>query len=312
MNTEWDIIIIGGGPAGLTAAQYAARANMKTVLLEKMSPGGQALMIDELENYPGLCEPVDGFTFAEALTKQAKKFGASIELTGAASIDKKDNLFSVQTTNGAVLHGKAVILTTGATHRPLGIPGEERLSGRGVSYCATCDGPFFKGKRIFVVGGGDTACTDAVYLANLSDDVTIVHRKDRFRAQKAVAQKVLSHPKIRTLFRTEIKEIKGTDKVESVVLFDNNGGRTYEEPADAVFVFIGVSPHTETVPVLEKDPSGYIITDAKMETSLPGLFSAGDVRSSPFRQVVVACAEGAIAAHAAEEYIEKMTGTDYR
>ena len=167
MNTEWDIIIIGGGPAGLTAAQYAARANMKTVLLEKMSPGGQALMIDELENYPGLCEPVDGFTFAEALTKQAKKFGASIELTGAASIDKKDNLFSVQTTNGAVLHGKAVILTTGATHRPLGIPGEERLSGRGVSYCATCDGPFFKGKRIFVVGGGDTACTDAVYLANL-------------------------------------------------------------------------------------------------------------------------------------------------
>ena len=161
MNTEWDIIIIGGGPAGLTAAQYAARANMKTVLLEKMSPGGQALMIDELENYPGLCEPVDGFTFAEALTKQAKKFGASIELTGAASIDKKDNLFSVQTTNGAVLHGKAVILTTGATHRPLGIPGEERLSGRGVSYCATCDGPFFKGKRIFVVGGGDTACTDA-------------------------------------------------------------------------------------------------------------------------------------------------------
>ena len=203
MNTEWDIIIIGGGPAGLTAAQYAARANMKTVLLEKMSPGGQALMIDELENYPGLCEPVDGFTFAEALTKQAKKFGASIELTGAASIDKKDNLFSVQTTNGAVLHGKAVILTTGATHRPLGIPGEERLSGRGVSYCATCDGPFFKGKRIFVVGGGDTACTDAVYLANLSDDVTIVHRKDRFRAQKAVAQKVLSHPKIRTLFSKE-------------------------------------------------------------------------------------------------------------
>ena len=327
MDTEWDIIIIGGGPAGLTAAQYAARANMKTVLLEKMSPGGQALMIDELENYPGLCEPVDGFTFAEALTKQAKKFGASIELTGAASIDKKDNLFSVQTTNGAVLHGKAVILTTGATHRPLGIPGEERLSGRGVSYCATCDGPFFKGKRIFVVGGGDTACTDAVYLANLSDDVTIVHRKDRFRAQKAVAQKVLSHPKIRTLlvaqkvlshpkirtlFRTEIKEIKGTDKVESVVLSDNNSGRTYEEPADAVFIFIGVSPHTETVPALEKDPSGYILTDAKMESSLPGLFCAGDVRSSPFRQVVTACADGAVAAHAAEEYIEKMTGTDYR
>ena len=191
MNTEWDIIIIGGGPAGLTAAQYAARANMKTVLLEKMSPGGQALMIDGLENYPGLNEPVDGFTFAESLTKQAKKFGAVIELTGAASVDKKDSLFSVRTTNGAVLRGKAVILASGASHRPLGIPGEDRLSGRGVSYCATCDGPFFKDKRIFVVGGGDTACTDAVYLANLSDDVTIVHRKDRFRAQKAVAQKVL-------------------------------------------------------------------------------------------------------------------------
>ena len=208
MNTEWDIIIIGGGPAGLTAAQYAARANMKTVLLEKMSPGGQALMIDGLENYPGLNEPVDGFTFAESLTKQAKKFGAVIELTGAASVDKKDSLFSVRTTNGAVLRGKAVILASGASHRPLGIPGEDRLSGRGVSYCATCDGPFFKDKRIFVVGGGDTACTDAVYLANLTDDVTIVHRKDRFRAQKALARKVLNHPKIRTLFRTEIQEIK--------------------------------------------------------------------------------------------------------
>ena len=312
MNTEWDIIIIGGGPAGLTAAQYAARANMKTVLLEKMSPGGQALMIDGLENYPGLNEPVDGFTFAESLTKQAKKFGAVIELTGAASVDKKDSLFSVRTTNGAVLRGKAVILASGASHRPLGIPGEDRLSGRGVSYCATCDGPFFKDKRFFVVGGGDTACTDAVYLANLTDDVTIVHRKDRFRAQKALARKVLNHPKIRTLFRTDIKEIKGTDKVESVVLSDNNSGRTYEEPADAVFIFIGVSPHTETVPSLEKDPSGCILTDAKMESSLPGLFCAGDVRSSPFRQVVTACADGAVAAHTAEEYIEKMTGTDYR
>lgn len=312
MNTDWDIVIIGSGPAGLTAAQYAARADMKTVVLEQLSPGGQALLIDELENYPGFPEKTDGFTFSEAMTRQAQKFGAVIEYTGAASVKKENDRFLIETTSNQTLTAKAVILTTGAAHRPLGVPGEEKLSGRGVSYCATCDGPFFKGKKIFVVGGGDTACTDAAYLAHLSDDVTIVHRKDRFRAQKAVADKVLNHPNIRVLFNTEVTEIKGSDKVESVMLFNNKDRTTTEEPADAVFIFVGTVPHTEPVPGLEKDEAGYILTDSSMQTSLPGLFCAGDVRSTPFRQVVVACGEGAVAAHAAEEYIGKLTGNEYR
>lgn len=312
MNTDWDIVIIGSGPAGLTAAQYAARADMKTVVLEQLSPGGQALLIDELENYPGFPEKTDGFTFSEAMTRQAQKFGAVIEYTGAASVKKENDRFLIETTSNQTLTAKAVILATGAAHRPLGVPGEEKLSGRGVSYCATCDGPFFKGKKIFVVGGGDTACTDAAYLAHLSDDVTIVHRKDRFRAQKAVADKVLNHPNIRVLFNTEVTEIKGSDKVESVTLFNNKDRTTAEEPADAVFIFVGTVPHTEPVPGLEKDEAGYILTDSSMQTSLPGLFCAGDVRSTPFRQVVVACGEGAVAAHAAEEYIGKLTGNEYR
>lgn len=312
MNTDWDIVIIGSGPAGLTAAQYAARADMKTVVLEQLSPGGQALLIDELENYPGFPEKTDGFTFSEAMTRQAQKFGAVIEYTGAASVKKENDRFLIETTSNQTLTAKAVILATGAAHRPLGVPGEEKLSGRGVSYCATCDGPFFKGKKIFVVGGGDTACTDAAYLAHLSDDVTIVHRKDRFRAQKAVADKVLNHSNIRVLFNTEVTEIKGSDKVESVILFNNKDRTTTEEPADAVFIFVGTVPHTEPVPGLEKDEAGYILTDSSMQTSLPGLFCAGDVRSTPFRQVVVACGEGAVAAHAAEEYIGKLTGNEYR
>ncbi|MDY3939174.1 MAG: thioredoxin-disulfide reductase [Spirochaetia bacterium] len=312
MNTDWDIVIIGSGPAGLTAAQYAARANMKTVILEALSPGGQTLLIDELENYPGFPEATDGFSFSEAMVKQAKKFGSVIEYTGAASVKKENDRFTVETTGNQILTAKAVILATGAAHRPLNVPGEERLSGRGVSYCATCDGPFFRNKKIFVVGGGDTACTDAVYLAKLSDRVTIVHRKDRFRAQKAVADKVLTHPNIRVLFNTEIREIKGADKVSSVVLFNNRDNTSVEEDADAVFIFVGTVPHTEPVPDVEKDESGYIITNASMETSIPGLFCAGDVRATPFRQVVVACGEGAIAAHAAEEYIGRLTGTEYR
>lgn len=311
MNSDWDVVIIGSGPAGLTAAQYAARADLKTVVLEQMSPGGQALLINELENYPGFPEAIDGFTFAEAMSKQAKKFGATVEYTGAASLRKEGNRFQIETTGGKTLTAKAVILTTGTAHRLLDVPGEQKLSGRGVSYCATCDGPFFKGKTIFVVGGGDTACTDAVYLAHLSDKVTVVHRKDRFRAQKAVADKVLNHPNIRVLFNTEIREIKGENKVESILLFNNKDEKTTEEVADAVFVFVGTVPHTEIVSDVEKDEAGYVVTNASMETSIPGLFCAGDVRSTPFRQVVVACSEGAIAAHAAAEYIEKISGNPY-
>jgi thioredoxin reductase (NADPH) len=208
-----------------------------------------------------------------------------------------------------------VILATGAVHRRLNVPGEEKFFGQGVSHCATCDGAFFRGKKIFVVGGGDAACDDAMYLSRLSPQVVMVHRRDRFRAQKALAERVLNNKNIEVRFNTIVKEIKGDQKLSSVVL--ECEGEMYEEPADAVFIFAGTIPQSSLVSGegnlrAELDESGYVITDQKMATSVPGLFAAGDVRSGAFRQVVVAAGEGAVAAHSAAEYIDELRGAAYR
>jgi thioredoxin reductase (NADPH) len=314
---DWDLIIIGAGPAGLTAAQYGARANLRTLVLEQLAPGGQALIIDVLENYPGNVglagpdgplAPRTGFEFARDLHQQAMAFGANIRTEQAAGLEKTGDLFTVRLGNGETLSAGAVILATGAEHRLLGIPGEKEFTGRGVSYCATCDGPFFRNKKIFVSGGGDSACDEAQFLSRLSSQVVLVHRRDRLRAQKALAERTLKNPNIQVRFNTVIREIRGGQKVSSLVLerSDNKGkgtGETHEEAADAVFVFVGTVPRTSLVPQAEKDESGYIVTSQRMESSVPGLFAVGDVRSSPFRQVVVAAAEGAIAAHCASEYL---------
>jgi thioredoxin reductase (NADPH) len=206
-----------------------------------------------------------------------------------------------------------VILATGASHRHLGIHGEAEFAGRGVSYCATCDGPFFKGKRMVVVGGGDAACDEAMYLANLASGVLMVHRRDRFRAQKGLAERVLANPKIEVRFTTELVSITGDSQVRSVTLRDSRTGLARQEEASAVFVFIGSDPQTKAVEGLavQKDEGGYILTDQRMMSSVPGLFAAGDVRASPFRQLVVAAAEGAIAAHAAGQYIDEIRGEVY-
>jgi thioredoxin reductase (NADPH) len=192
----------------------------------------------------------------------------------------------------------------------LDIPGEEAFSGRGVSYCATCDGPFFKNKKIFVVGGGDTACGQAQYLSRLSSQIVLIHRRDRFRAQKALAERVLHNPNIELRFNTVMKEIRGSQKVASVIL-ESQGHAPQEEAADAVFIFTGLSPQSSLVPMAQKDEAGYILTDQNMASSIPGLFAAGDVRSSPFRQVVVAAGEGAIAAYSATAYIDALKGESY-
>ncbi len=208
MNDLHDLVILGAGAAGMGAAQYGARANLKTLVIEEMAPGGQALLIDRLENYPGLPEPVDGYTWSETMRAQSEEFGAHIMASSVTSVRKEGGLFVVETGDGPV-NAKAVIVATGAKHRHLDVTGENEYAGRGVSYCATCDGPFFKGKRMVVVGGGDSACDEAMFLAKLADKVIMVHRKDRFRAQKSVAARVLANPKIEVRFETVVQEIKG-------------------------------------------------------------------------------------------------------
>lgn len=306
-----DLVIIGAGAAGLSAAQYGARANLRTLVIEEMAPGGQALLIDHLENYPAYAEPKSGFEFAQDMHRQAEKFGAEIVTDTVLSLKKDGNVFTVETGSGKIA-AWAVVLATGAKHRLLDVKGEAEFSGRGVSYCATCDGPFFKGKKMLVVGGGDAACDEAQFLAKLSDKIVMVHRRDRFRAQKSIADRVLHNKNIEIRFNTVVEEIKGDKKVSSVVLKKVDSGESYEEAFDAVFVFVGSIPQTALVPDTEKDESGSIVTDQRMESSVKGLFIAGDVRATPFRQVVVAAGEGAIAAHSASQYIDDLKGEAYK
>lgn len=302
LNTEkFDYVIIGAGCAGLASAQYAARGGLSVLVLDVAGAGGQVLQISELENYPGVFPAVDGAAYMMTMQKQAEAFGAKIVQAQVLSIDKTGGNFLVKTRKAAY-EAACMCIATGAIHRDLGIPGEKEFSGRGVSYCATCDGPFFRNKKIVVVGGGDSACSEAIYLSTLSSDVTIIHRRDKFRAQQAVIDKMLAAG-VKPLYDSVVKEIKGSAKVESIIVENVKTREQSELATDAVFIFAGMLPQTELVEMLAKDPAGYIITDENMETQVPGLFAAGDVRSKPFRQVVTAVSDGAIAAHVASERI---------
>ena len=310
MTPDKDVVIIGGGPAGLTAAQYSSRSNLRTLMIEEMAPGGQVILISDLENYPGFDEPVNGMELTQKMENQARKFGTEIINGTVKKLEKRDNIYYVETENKTVTT-YAVIIATGAKHKELGIKGEEEFKGRGVSYCATCDGPFFKNKKILVVGGGDAACDEATYLSKLTDKVVMIHRRDRFRAQKSLADRVLKNSSIDVRFNTVCKEIKGSMKVEKAVLEKTDDGTSYEEDFDAVFVFIGSIPQTQTVENLTKDEAGYLLTDCNMETSQKGLYAVGDVRATPFRQIVTACGDGAIAAHSAVLHIDELKGEAY-
>jgi thioredoxin reductase (NADPH) len=313
MSQSYDFVIIGAGAAGLAAAQYGARANMKTLVIEEMAPGGQALLIDTLENYPGITEPINGYDFSERMRAQAERFGSSFLDASVSKVRKENGHFVIETSAG-IIESLTVLVATGAKHKHLGIPVEEEFIGKGVSYCATCDGPFFKGKRMLVVGGGDAAADEATYLSKLSDKIVMIHRRDRFRAQKALAQRVLSNPSIEVRFNTIAKEIRGDTKLRSVVLENVVRHEVVAEPFDAVFVFIGSTPQTSFLSDmgLQMDESGYIVTDCGMQTSIPGLFAAGDVRVTPFRQLITAAADGAIAAHSAANYIDEQRGQAYK
>jgi thioredoxin reductase (NADPH) len=239
--------------------------------------------------------------------RQAETFGASFLTNEVSSLKKEGNFFILNLSDGEIKKAPAVIIATGSKPRLLDVPGEKEFTGRGVSYCATCDGPFFKGKKILAAGGGDAACDEALYLSRLTDQVTLVHRRDKFRAQKALVERTVNNPNIKIRLNTVIKEIKGVQKVSSVILEDTISGNRSEEETDAVFVFVGTVPQSSLAAgIAALDESGYIITDKNMATNVPGLYAAGDVRSGAFRQVVTAAADGAMAAHSASEYIDKL------
>ncbi|MDR0685454.1 MAG: FAD-dependent oxidoreductase [Spirochaetaceae bacterium] len=315
-----DVLIRGAGPAGRSAAQYGARAALRVLVHEMASVGGQLLNIDRLENYPG-CGADSGAALAEVMRAQALEAGAEFAAGNALSLAENGaggftvglDDYGGGLESASLIQAGAVLIASGADRKTIGVPGEAELYGRGVSYCAACDGPFFKNKKIFVVGGGDAACDEARFLARVSPNVHLVHRRSVFRAQSAVAARVLSDPAVNVRLDTAVIEIKGAKKVESVVLQDVKSGKTSEESADAVFIFAGIAPRSglaassalKTRPDL--DASGFIVTDQRMATRAPGIFAAGDVRSSPFRQVVTAAGDGSIAAHSAAKYLEDGT-----
>lgn len=310
--TEYDIIIIGAGPAGLSAGQYASRSNLSTLIIDSPIPNTQLVNIWDLENYPGIFPAVNGFDFLTTMQNQAKEFGAKIENHQIFEIKKIEN-----STNFKVLcqdtefSCKAIIVATGAKHRKLEIPGETEFAGKGVSYCATCDGPFYRNKTVVVVGGGDSACSEAEYLSSICTKVIMIHRKSSFRAQKSLSQRVLNNPKIEVIFNTVVKTIQGNLKVESVIIQNLNDNSLQSIQTDGIFVFVGMIPQTELFENLQKDEQGYIITDENMKTSQKGIFCAGDVRAKSFRQIVTATSDGAIASYSASEYIKELNNEVY-
>ncbi|WP_319561830.1 FAD-dependent oxidoreductase [Marispirochaeta sp.] len=303
MQPQRDLIIVGAGAAGLSAALYALEAGLNTLVIEEMAAGGQALAVNELLNFPGFPNSLSGVDFSMRLEMQARNLGAEILNTSVVSLVRKSSVFILETGKGQ-LQSAAVILATGSKPKQLGISEEKDYIGKGVSYCAACDGPFFKHKRILVVGGGDSACDEAMYLSELSEKISLVHQGEHLKARSVLAEKVRRNPRIKLYPDTEIAGIQGQQKVQSAILKNNRTGETAEHHTDAVFVFIGSIPRSELAAGVRKDKQNRLLTNDRMETSVPGLFAAGEVRNTPFRQLVVAAGEGAVAAKSAAEYIK--------
>lgn len=309
-NSFYDLIIVGGGPAGLTAGIYAMRAALGTVLIEKGLVGGQVANSDSVENYPGF-EYVTGFDLSQKLLNHAKSYDLPVVQQEVAEIQPGLKHHSVHLSNGDNLDAHAVILAMGGSPLKLGVPGEDKYYGKGVSYCATCDGFFFKGKTVVVVGGGDTAMEEALYLAKLCKQVYVVHRRDALRASRILQQRVFGECKIEVLWNTVVTEIKADEGgVCAVQLRDAQTAATRELATDGVFVFIGFSPNNALVPAgIAMNADGYVVTDEKCETKIPGVYAVGDLRQKYARQIVVAAADGCTAALAAAHYIEEKKAT---
>ena len=300
----YDIVVIGGGPGGLGAAIYAGRAGVSCLVIESNITGGQMNETDIIENYPGF-EEIQGPILAEKMKRHAEKFGAEFHTASVIDVDFTGQVKKVVMDDGMVVSSEIVVIATGASHRKLHVPGEEEFSGKGVSYCATCDGHFFKGKDVALVGGGDTAITEALYLSNIVNRVIVIHRRDKLRAVKSLQDRAFSRDNIEFLWNTIVKSIEGSDKVEKLVLENKKSGETFELEVSGVFIAIGIVPNSELFKgKVNLDSQGYIITDQNMETNVRGVYAVGDVRAKKLRQVITAVAEGAIAvSHAVETYL---------
>ena len=313
-NNLYDVIIIGGGPAGFTAGIYAARASLKALLIEGATTVSQITVTDMIENYPGMPAGINGFELMQLFREQAAKFGLEITAGDVGALtrghDNGRDTWKVQV--GREYLTLTVIVATGANWRKIGVPGEAAFTGKGVSYCATCDGPFYRNKEVFVIGGGDTAIQEAIFLTNFAAKVTVIHRRDRLRATKILQERALANNKISFLWNSVVDEIEGPDFVQKVSIRNLETGQTSSFAADGVFVFVGLTPNTEICrSLMELDKSGYIIADAQMQTSAPGIFAGGDCTSKLLRQVVTACGDGATAAFSAQLYIEDLKGESY-
>ncbi|HBT47915.1 MAG TPA: thioredoxin-disulfide reductase [Peptococcaceae bacterium] len=304
---DCDLLVLGGGPAGLTAGLYGARGGLRTVILERGIPGGWAGQTDRIENYPGFPEGIDGMDLAARFAEQARRCGAQLETATVTGVDFGGPQKRVLA-DGREFTAGAVIVATGASPRSLQVPGEETFRGRGVSYCATCDGAFFRGKKVAVVGGGDSAVEEALFLTRFAAGVTIIHRRDRLRAAQILQRRAMENPKITFYWSTTVEAILGGNKVETLRLRDVQSGTVREEEFDGIFIFIGQKPNTDFLQgILELDEQGYIITREDLSTSVAGVYAAGDVRSKAFRQVATAVGDGAAAAMAAEKYLADLT-----
>lgn len=303
----YDIIIIGGGPAGYTAALYAARAGLDAVLIERMSAGGQMALTGDIENYPGFDEGVDGFTLGIKMQNCAERFGAKTQYAEVLSVDFSEKIKRTVTTNGEVF-SKTVIIATGADPRHLGLDNEQQLTGRGVHYCAHCDGRFYKNKTVAVVGGGNSAVADALFLSRLCKKVYVIHRRDSLRATKIYHDPLIKSENVEFLWNNTVHEILSSDgRANGVMLKNTVSGEITELNIDGLFISIGREPMTAFLNwSLQLDGNGYIIADETTETNIPGVFAAGDVRTKALRQIVTAVSDGAVAVHYAEEYISHI------
>lgn len=310
MTDTYDVVIIGEGPAGLSAGLYASRSRLKTLIVEKEKAGGQIVTTDEVANYPGSIENATGPSLISRMVEQAKEFGAEIKLDTIKEVELEGKIKVLRGDKGEY-KAKTVIIATGAQPRKIGCPGEAEFTGRGVSYCATCDAAFFEDMEVFVVGGGDAAVEEAMYLTKFARKVTLIHRRDQLRAAKSIQEKAFANEKMHFMWDSVVKEIKGDGIVESMLVENVKTGEVTEIVADeedgtfGIFVFVGFMPNTKLFEGIINMENGYIVTDQNMRTNIPGVFAAGDCRVKSLRQVVTATADGAIAATQAEKYIEE-------
>ncbi len=311
MDSVYDVIIIGGGAAGLTAGIYASRAKLKTLLIESTVHPSQITTTDFIENYPGFPDGIGGFDLIDKFKEQAARFGLESVYGAVQSIQKSPDGWQVSTEDEAYT-GLSLIIATGSSYAKLGVPGEEEFIGRGVSYCATCDAPFYKNKEVVVVGGGDASMQEAMYLTKFAHKVTIIHRRDRLRANATLQEKVFANDKISFAWNSVLERISGDASVSGIKLKDVKTGKTSELKADGIFIFAGLNPNTEIFKgLITMNDKGFIQTDSDMQTSQKGIFACGDCIEKILHQVVTACGDGATAAFAAQLYVEELKGVSY-